>query len=179
MELSILSLVASAIYLMVACAALYAGTTAKTSSQPKWQRWVWFGAAVFFLALIAWRVLSVEDIIRTEIREILRTSNIYQGRREFQSAVAAMILALLAVGAFAALYRARRVLGGRRNFLSLAVLAGCAAMLMLITLRLVSFHWIDLILDGPLKLNWFADLGISVGIALAAFYYVGLVRRRL
>ncbi len=178
MELSILSLVASAIYLMVACSAFYAGSAAKTSFQPNWQRWVWFGAGVFFLALIVWRVLAVEDIIRAEMREILRTSNVYQGRREFQSAIAAMILALLAVAAFAALYRARRVLGGRRNLLSLAVLAGCAAMLMLIALRLVSFHWIDVILDGYLKVNWLADLGISLGIAIAAFFYVKLVRIR-
>lgn len=178
MEPTILNLLASALYLIVACAALYARVTAATSFQPDWNRRIWFGVVVFFLALVAWRLFAVEDLIRTEMREILRGGSAYDGRRDFQSAIAAAILGLLAVAAFTMLYRVRRLLRGRRNVVSVAAVIGSGAMLMLIALRLVSFHWVDVILYGYLKVNWLADLGISIGIAWGALYYVKLVRTR-
>ncbi len=177
-EPSTLSLAAAAFYFLVACGAIYAGRTASALSQPPWHRQIWFGTAVFFLALIAWRLFAVEDLLRAEMREILRNASAYDARRDFQSAIVAIILSFLAVVAFSALYHNRWALRGRRNAVSVAVVIGCGALLMLIVLRLVSFHWIDALLHGALKLNWFADLGISLGIVLGSLYYVKLVRGR-
>ena len=173
---SFLSLAAAALYVLVALTAVYAGRTASAFSQPAWHRHVWFGTGVFFLALIAWRVFAVEDLFRAELREVLQNTSVYDARRDLQGAIVAVILLFVAVAVFFALYRLRWALRSRRDTVSVAVVVGCGAMLFLIAIRLVSFHWIDVILNGSLKVNWFADLGISLGITIAAFYYVKLVR---
>ena len=59
----------------------------------------------------------------------------------------------------------------------LAVLAGlaCAAMILLILLRLVSLHMLDALLYRGPRLNWFADIGATLAVAgLARHYHVSL-----
>ncbi|BDI59494.1 hypothetical protein [Qipengyuania nanhaisediminis] len=176
-EPSALSLFAAFFYAAVAGASIHAGRIAVQSRQARWHRSVFFAIAVLFAFLIAWRVLAVEDILREVMREQLRGEMVYDGRREMQRLIASAIIVLVALGGFALVFRIRASLRGRRNQIAVAAAGGSAAMVLLIALRLVSFHWIDAALYGPLKLNWFIDLGLGLAIMVAALAYTKVVRR--
>jgi hypothetical protein len=51
-------------------------------------------------------------------------------------------------------------------------------MVMLLGLRIVSLHQIDVLLYGPAKLNWVIDIGASLTVLTAAGFYIRLVSHR-
>ncbi len=173
---SLLSIIAAAFYLLVVLAVGAAGVRAGAAGQPNWHRAAWFGLAALFVLLALWRVLALEEIVRAELRDSLRGSGAYEMRRSYQSIIASALVALAGIAGFAAAWRARAFMRGRRNLALLAALAAGGGLVLLVAFRLVSFHWVDALLYGPLKLNWFADIGLSVAVMFAAVFYVRLLR---
>lgn len=52
------------------------------------------------------------------------------------------------------------------------------AMVMLLSLRIISMHQIDQLLYGPIKLNWLIDIGASLLAMGAEAIYIRVVIRR-
>jgi hypothetical protein len=175
---SILSLIASSIYGLVLLSCIVAAVTAKDLRQPPSHMRTWLILAAFFLALAILRVLAVEEWLRDSLRAWLRESGSYRDRRSFQAPLAAALVCILAAAGGWYLYRLMRGLRGRRNVIQAICLMAVLAMLFLISLRLISFHAIDVLLYGPLKLNWVVDLGASLVVLGGAIQYVRVVRGR-
>ena len=173
-----LSLAAAALYALVALAAMVACGTAAKNGQPGWNRNVWFALAMMFVALVVWRGLGIEDALREWMRGQLRAEGSYSGRYLVQGIIVSIVAAMALFGGLWAARRSAGLLRGRRNIATVAALAAGAAMAVLIALRLISLHLIDGALYGPLKLNWFGDIGSSLAVLIAAIYYVRLVRAR-
>ena len=175
---SILSLSASSIYGLVLLACTAAAMTAKDLRQPSAHVRLWLFLAVFFFALAVLRVLAVEEWLRDSLRAWMRESGSYRDRRELQAPLAAGLVCILAVVAGWYLFAWARGLRGRRNVIQGICLFAALMMLFLITLRLTSFHAVDVLLYGPLKLNWVVDLGTSLMVLVGAIQYIRVVRAR-
>ena len=175
---SMLSLSASAIYMVVLLACLAAAVTAARFRQRPAHVRLWFLLAAIFAILCVMRVLAVEEWLRDYLRDTLRASGSYRDRRSLQGPIIASILVIFAFAGSIMIYRWARNLRGRRNFMVLAGTAAALAIGLLIVLRLTSLHAVDALLYGPLKLNWVIDLGASLVVMLTAFNYVRLVRAR-
>ena len=102
----------------------------------------------------------------------------YLDRGDLQRPVAAVVVAGGAIVALLFAYHFSRHVRGRREKAVAVATAGTLLMLALVTIRLVSLHAIDRWLYGPLKLNWVADLGISMLVAGCAVYFVLIVSGR-
>lgn len=175
---SVLSLGASGLYGCVLIACLAAAVTARRSRQMPGHVWTWLLLALFFAALVALRLLDVEETVRDSLRAAMRSEGSYRERRDLQGPIVAAIILLTGAGALALLYRTTRNLRGRRNVARVAALVAALAMLVLVTLRMISLHAIDALLYGPLKLNWLIDLGASLTVLGGAIYYMRLVSRQ-
>lgn len=175
---STLSLIAAAFYGVVIAATFFASHTAQTFRQPRWHVRSWALIALFFLLMAVWRVFDLEDSIRADLREQLRTEGLLEGRRSFQGVLIAIALAVFAGASLYFTYWVSRMRAGRRTLAVYAALACSMVLLMLLALRLVSLHALDQLLYGSLKLNWIGDLGASGGTLLAAIYYSMRVRKR-
>ncbi len=175
---SILSFLASGFYGLVVLACMTAGVTAVRHRQlpGHWQTWLII--ALFFAVFAILRFVAAEEWARAAMREFMRTSDNYDARRSLQAPVVATIIVIAAAAAFLALYRWNAALRGRRNLARMASIVAVLAMLLLMALRLASLHAVDSLLYGPLKLNWFIDLGASLTAFVAAVCYILLVRKR-
>lgn len=173
-----LSLAAAGLYVLVLVAAVSAAVVARGRKQADWQWRSWLLLAALFTILIAARVVDAENVLRDHLRDALRVDAEYENRREFQRVIVAGIIAIAGMAAFWWANRIARTIRGRRNFAVLAALACGFAMLFLIGLRLISLHAVDALLYGPIKLNWFGDIGLSLGVATAALFYIKVVRTR-
>jgi len=177
-EPSALSLSAAALYAGVVIVCLLAMAAARPGAAPRWNRFAWAALAFLFAVLVLLRVFGIEEGARDVLREAMRAGGRYEDRREIQNIAAAIAFGGVAIAVTALAYRHRRAmwLRGRRNrAVSIALLAS-AALLFLMVLRLISFHAIDALLYGPIKLNWFVDIGASLTVAAAAVYYVHRMR---
>lgn len=171
-----LSLVGAAYYGVVFLACILGFRAARGA--PNWHLAVWGALVILFAALIVWRVLSLEDILRTELRDLLRGSHAYGQRRGLQLVLAGGLALIGAIAATVAIRMVRTLIRGRRDrFCFIALLSG-GAMLGLVLLRLISWHATDLLLFGPLKLNWFLDLGLATSVAACALLYATRARKR-
>ena len=175
---SSLSLAASGFYLLVICAAVIAMLTARRNRQQKWHVRGWLMLALLFLVLAIMRILDVEDLLREELRETLRSQGSYGERRGFQRPLAAGVLAIAALVGFWWFYRTARTIRGRRNVAVTIGLANGAAMVLLVMLRLISLSPVDALLYGPIKLNWIVDLGLGLSVVVSALAYVRIVGSR-
>ena len=173
---SSLSLFAIGVYLIALLAAGAAWHTARGHAQQAWHGYAWIMLAGLFAMLMVARWYNVEELIRTELRESLRASASYDARRKFQQPIAASLVVFAAAACFWWAYRTARSIVGRRNIAVMVGLAAGGCMVVLIALRMVSLHFIDALLYGPLKLNWIADLGLSAMLAGAAIYYIRILR---
>jgi hypothetical protein len=70
------------------------------------------------------------------------------------------VVGLLALG----MWVQWRAAHGRRNMALFVAFAALATMVMLLGLRTVSLHQIDVLLYGPTKLNWVIDIGASLTV---------------
>ncbi|MEM9310795.1 MAG: hypothetical protein AAGA34_05050 [Pseudomonadota bacterium] len=173
---SALSLAAAALYALVALSCVWAANSAARVRARSWHWRGWVALVILFLVLFILRVTMAEDVLRNSLRTILRASEAYDNRRDWQALVVAGVG--LVVAGLAAWLSYRALQGSRRRpdvALMLALAAGFA-MIGLVVLRLVSFHWVDRVLNGPLKLNWLGDIGSSLVVLGAASFYVWLMR---
>nr|WP_298925267.1 hypothetical protein [uncultured Erythrobacter sp.] len=173
-----LSLLAAGLYALILLSVIFASYMAVSMQQRSAHVRSWMCIALFFMLLIAARLLDLENIVREELREMLTNDARYGDRRVFQSAIVAAIAVLVGVLGMAWFYKNARSVRGRRNIAVVVGLAASGAMIVLIMLRLVSLHAVDTLLYGPLKLNWVGDLGLSCTVGAAALFYVKTVRQR-
>lgn len=174
---STLSLIASGIYCVVLVCALLARRQAVNERQVDWHWRSWTVLAFVFGVLALFRLFDIEELLRDQLREWMRSQQSYDTRRDFQGPLAAAFVVLAAgLGSFF-IYRVKHLMWGRRN---LAVLAASAAAMLLLGLwfvRLISLHAIDALLySGPIRLNWIADMGLTASVAVSALFYVWVVR---
>ena len=174
---SMLSLVASSLYALVFLGCLVAAIAASRSRQAPGHRWMWLALALFFAGLAALRMLEIEDMVRDAMRQSMRDEGVYSERRSVQRPIVASLVVLVGAGGSLLLYRWGLGLRGRRNVARLAAVLAACAMLFLMALRLISLHAIDVLLYGPLKLNWIVDLGASFLVLGSAIHYTRIVRR--
>lgn len=156
------------IYCLVALACYQAWSVARGQGGSLAAQRSWAGIGIFFVMLAISRWLVLEESFRERVRDWARGSGIYESRVPFQFAttVTSLIIAGVVVLAFVFYLSA---VGRRRAIKRLHLaLAGVAAMLGLIFLRMVSLHVMDGLLYGGLHLNWFFDIGISVLVGAAA-----------
>ena len=171
-----LSLAATGLYLVVFGFVARSAIVSHQHRQQAWHTRGWLLLAALFAILVILRLFDVEGILRDSVRNSLRQSATYDGRRSFQRPLAAGLIALAGAASFWWMFRTARTVAGRRNVAVMLGLAGGLGMLLLIAMRLVSLHMIDMLLYGPIKFNWFADLGLSCLIAWASWRYVRIVR---
>lgn len=166
---------ASVFYILVAIAAGAGAGVAHNRRQQAWHMRSWLLLACLFLLLAASRMFDVEEMLRYNLRQMLRADAAYEHRREFQRPLVAGLVAIAAMFGFWWTYRVARRIKGRRNIAVMVALVSGACMVLLIAMRMISLHLIDALLYGPLKLNWVADVGLSWMVIGAAIYYIRVV----
>lgn len=170
-QVSYLSLAAAGVYILVTATLVVAASTASSTGQKPAHRIAWLGLALVFATFVFLRLLNLEEAMRAELRQVLIADRMYDHRRDIQRPIAAAAIALFGVAGIVGAY----VLSGlRESRRDLAVGIGVAAGIGLIglaALRILSLHAIDVLLYGPLKLNWFADLGLAMVAGIAAMSY--------
>jgi hypothetical protein len=175
---SILSLSAAGLYLIVLAGCMVAAFTSARYRQPPKHRLIWGLIAIAFLGLAIMRFTALEEIARVALRGLLMAEAAYEDRRVYQRAIVMILFLAVSVLALFGLMRQWQMARGRRNVAVVVALAGLAMMVGLLGLRIISLHDIDKLLYGPLKLNWFLDIGASLAVLGAAAGYVRFVRQR-
>lgn len=131
--------------------------------------------AGLFFALAVMRFFAIEDILRNDFRALLYSEGAYEERRRLQGPLIAVLIASASVIAAVWFGRLIRAARGRRDLAALAALGCGLGMIMLVALRLVSLHSLDLLLYGPLKINWLADIGLTGATLVSALVYLRVV----
>ncbi|MEP1422976.1 MAG: hypothetical protein ABJK59_14510 [Erythrobacter sp.] len=175
-DLSVLSLVACALYAVVAGASFRAGREARAKRQQPWHLKAWSLITLYFVLLIILRLFSIEEGLREGMREMLEIQNLLADRRSFQGPIIAIAIALFTGAAMFAAYWTSQRVSGRRNIAVAVAIGACGAMLATMVMRTVSLHALDRLLNGPLKLNWVGDIGSSLAVLGAALFYVSVIR---
>jgi hypothetical protein len=175
---SILSLSAAGLYTLVLGVCLFAATTAGRHRQPFAHIRTWVLIAVIFGVLALMRIGGTEEVLRTILRDELRIEGGYAARRAWQRP-AVLALTVTFAGLFLwGLLQQYRAAHGRRNVALFAAFAAVGMLMFLMALRIVSLHQVDMLLYGPIKLNWIVDIGSSVSVMAAAVLYTRYVQRR-
>lgn len=152
--------------------------SARGMGQQPWHLRSWLFLFAFLVILIVMRSVGVEEFLRDQWRSAFVSAGRYDNRGEWQRILVAVLFVIAtAVGSWL-FYRTARTIRGRRNIAVMAALFCALAIVVLIAVRMVSLHAVDALLYGPLKLNWFADIGLSGSIAVAAIYYIAIVKYR-
>jgi hypothetical protein len=174
---TLLSLTASGIYAFVVLMTISAAGVAFVRRQQPWHVRAWLLLAALFAGLMVMRFYGLEEALRDNLRFELVNDGLYEDRRSFQRPVAAVVVVLIALGAFAWIYNGFRTVHGRRNVSVLIACASAFTMIGLVAMRIVSLSPVDQVLYGPLKLNWIADVGTSIAVLASGAYYARLVNR--
>jgi fumarate reductase subunit D len=132
---------------------------------------------MLFLLLAASRWFGLEEDLRVFLRGGLRADGLYQERREFQAVIASaalVISTLLGMTGMGMMLRSGVL--QKPGPSRIVALAGsiCGGLVLLVALRLVSFHAIDVLLFRGPRLNWFLDIGGTLAVAGAAAWYVAM-----
>lgn len=144
--------------------------------QAAWHAQAWVAIAFMFIVFGVMRVLGVEEMLQSDLRSTLQIDQRYEDRRALQGPLVGVIFTIAAaMGAGLFYYIAKRV-RGRRNIATLAALGCTGGMIVLTVLRLISLHSVDALLYGPLKINWIADVGLTLAVLGCAVRYRTVVR---
>lgn len=170
---SSLSLVAAVLYLVVAFSCMIASTSAVSRHNPLASIMPWVLIGLFFGAMAISRYFDIEDTLRNSMRGMLQADNAYEIRREYQRPMAAIVLVLGSALGFWLVYKIAKGVGSRRVLALRSAKMATICLFTLVMLRIVSLHPVDGLLYGPLKLNWFIDVGASLAVLAAAFAYIG------
>lgn len=173
--ISTLSIMASALYVLVVFATGVGAGVANSCKQQAWHWRSWLLLACFFMLLTASRLLDVEETLRDNLRSMLRADAAYDNRRDFQRPLVAGLVVIAAMVGFWWTFGIAGRITGRRNITVMVALISGAFMILLIAMRMISLHLIDALLYGPFKLNWVADVGLSLIVIGAAIYYIRVV----
>lgn len=173
---SLFSLIAAAFYIVVAGAAAMAMARANALQQVAWHKLGWLAIATLFVIFAVMRIFAVEELVRNDLRITLYNQGSYELRRSLQGPLFAAVFIIAAITAAGLFYFTARGVRGRRNIAVLTAVGCTGGMLFLAALRLVSLHSVDQLLYGPLKLNWLADLGLSLAVLAFALRYRMVVR---
>lgn len=175
-DLSVLSLVACALYGVVASVSLRAACEARSKRQQPWHLKAWGLIAFYFVVLIVLRLFNIEEGLREGLRQFLEAQNLLANRRSFQGPIIAIVIILFSAAAMLAVYWTSQRVSGRRNIAVALAIGACGVMFATMAMRVVSLHALDRFLNGPLKLNWVGDIGSSLAVLGAALFYVSVVR---
>lgn len=155
-------------------AGMAANQRAKGARVPGWHTGVWLAVSVLFLALAVSRYFGLEESLRIWLRSGLQAEGVYDTRRDMQSVLASLAIVAGTIGVTAgfALMLRSRVLqrAGLSRIVAVAGLAG-AAMVMLVVVRIVSLHMLDMLLYRGPRMNWIVDIGSTATVAVAAVRY--------
>lgn len=176
---SLLSIVACIVYALVSGCAVWAWRAARYKKQQAWHYQAWVLIACFFALLIISRLLGLEELLRSDLRETLQAQDLVANRRSIQGPIIAGALILFGAGAMIAAYFVSQRIAGRRNLAVVGAICACGVMIATIALRTISLHALDRLLNGPLKLNWVGDIGASLVVLGAAVVYVRIVNGKL
>lgn len=174
--ISPINIAVACLYLLVAVASGVAGITAWKCNQTLPHRIGWLAVAAFFVLLTALRLFDVAEALRNIARADLRATGAYGHRRALQAPLAAIGISLVAAFGFWAVYWGSRSIRDKRDFALATAVAGGVATALLVALRMVSLHFIDAFLYGPLKPNLIADLALSLLVAGASWRYIKAMR---
>ncbi len=174
---SIFGIAATGLYGLVLIACCGAAAAAVNHRRRGSHLAVWAIIALLFAGLVVMRALNLEEVIRQDLRFGLRAEGSYEARREFQRPLVAGVLLLASPVMCYLVYKIAAHRASRRQVaVSIAALAA-TGMVGLVVIRIISLHQVDALLYGPLKLNWFGDIGGSITVLAAALAYVWLVRQ--
>lgn len=154
---------------MVLC--ILASRLAQQSGRPGAESRAWLYCAAFFLCLALARIFGLEDLWRMETRQYLVSHAEYADRRAIQRPLIGVAMMGSCALIFGTWYALRRNMKGARRYVSLAQMA-MIGFVPLFALRMVSFHFMDRLLYGPLKLNWLLDGGLTMLAAVGAVAYI-------
>lgn len=173
---STLSLVAVGLYIAVVGVALMVWSRAFQQRQAAWHRQAWAMIAVTFVVFGLMRVLGIEEALQTDLRSALYIESRYEERRAFQGPLFGAVFIVAAAMAAGLFYYVANGVRGRRNIATLVAVGCTGGMIMLVALRLVSLHSVDALLYGPMKINWIADVGLTLAVLGCAVRYRTVVR---
>lgn len=166
-----LSLVAVGLYIAVVGGTLMAWSRAFQQRQAVWHRQAWAAIGVMFLVFGLMRVLGIQELLQTDLRSTFHLEQRYEERRVLQGPLVGVILVVAAAMGAGLFYYIANGLKGRRNIATLVAVGCTGGMIMLTALRLVSLHSVDALLYGPLKINWIADVGLTLAVLGCAVRY--------
>lgn len=168
---SLFGLIACVLYGITAFSACCARCEASASRQQRWHVNTWALIAIFFFLLMISRFTGIEDMVRSLLREILQRTDMVASRRSLQGPIIAIAIVMFSSATMYFSFWVSQHLRGRLDHSIALAIGACWAMVALIGMRIASFHALDVLLTGPLKLNWFADVGSSLLVLLATFVY--------
>lgn len=168
---SLLSQIAASAYVLVGIMCFCASAAAMRFPRSAWHWRAWALVGVIFLLFALMRFFSVEEVLRDELRSSLHAQSSYGERGNVQRA---FLAGFLVICSFPIIYF---IISKEKNLkflgsatINLAVLS-CSLMIILMIIRTISWHDIDKILYGPLKINWFLDLGLTCATLCFAVIY--------
>lgn len=173
---SALSLVAVGLYMAVAGGTLMAWSRAFQQRQAAWHSQAWVAISLMFLVFGLMRVLGVEDMLQSDLRSTFEIEQRYEERRALQGPLVALIFIVAAALGAGLFYYIAKGVKGRRNIITVVAVGCTGGMIVLALLRLISLHSVDALLYGPLKINWIADLGLTLAVLGCAVRYRTVVR---
>lgn len=176
LELTVVSLIGVFLYGVTAVCCLFAAQSARAADKPATQIANWLAIAALFVGLMALRGLLIEDWIEHTVRQLIRDTGGYNGRRRYQVAIALFMSGLVLVVALAG-YRSFVRLRSRNDTILFVANAACAAMMGLVALRLLSLHAIDRILYD-FRVNWMVDIGTTMVVGACAVAFARFPTRK-
>lgn len=174
----VLSIAAAGFYVLALSACVAAAGAVAVQKQPVVHLVQWILLALFFAVLLGSRLFDWEETLRMSLRASLYEADSYDARRDYQRPIVAVVLLLGAPVVFGLIYWVAQTSGQRRNLAVGIALFGGVMIAGVVVLRIISLHQVDALLYGPLKLNWFGDVGGTALVIAAAAYYVKLVSAR-
>ncbi|MFM2371322.1 MAG: hypothetical protein RIS85_1059 [Pseudomonadota bacterium] len=163
----VLALAACGMYLGVAVACGFAARNAMSHGSRKF----WILSGVFFVALTILRGTGIEIAITDALRAQLYQDGAYESRREFQRPLAAAAFVLICAALYLFYLKRPAPRAGPRGWARFWALIGITVMLGVILMRLISFHELDRLLYGPVRMNWVLDIGSALLVAASAVVF--------
>lgn len=165
-----LSMAAAALYCGVAVLCWLAGSRAAKLRQNGTGRWQWTACCSLFILLALSRWLQAEHHLHDMVRALSIHTNSYDYRQKLQAPLAVILalLALLGAGVWVRRWKSTKAKAPERWLL--VAHAAAMAMMLLVFLRVISWHATDTLLYG-LRLNWVLDPLSAMVAGWAALKY--------